>query len=319
LRLENVILSGGNQAQGGAIFNTGVLALVDSVISGNKATDGGGIYNAGGAILDVANSLITRNSAAFYGAGVFNCGSFTIANSTISANTAGSLGGGFTHLQKRHSEYGSLFPRFPGCYASTGGTIDKSTIYNNRAGAGGGVANLQGGIVVLNSTISGNTAAGSGGGLLNSQYSGTRIENGTITGNIVNSKGSGQGGGIANGSFAQLDLKLSIISGNKATMGPEIKNSAVGTVHAESNIFGLNGNSGVYGFFPTPGVPAPGVKLKNILSRLADNGGPTLTHALVPGSPAIDAAPVDADCPATDQRGVTRPQGGGCDIGAFEQ
>ena len=53
------------------------------------------------------------------------------------------------------------------------------------------------------------------------------------------------------------------------------------------------------------------------LGSLADNGGPTLTQALLLGSPALDAADAAA-CPATDQRGVTRPQGGGCDAGAFE-
>ena len=53
------------------------------------------------------------------------------------------------------------------------------------------------------------------------------------------------------------------------------------------------------------------------LDSLANNGGPTLTHALLAGSPAIDAAD-NAVCPATDQRGVARPQGPGCDIGAFE-
>ena len=51
------------------------------------------------------------------------------------------------------------------------------------------------------------------------------------------------------------------------------------------------------------------------LGPLQDNGGPTPTHALLLGSPAIDAS---SACPATDQRGVTRPQGAGCDIGAFE-
>ena len=56
-----------------------------------------------------------------------------------------------------------------------------------------------------------------------------------------------------------------------------------------------------------------------ILAPLADNGGPTLTHALVPDSPAIDASPVDAECAATDQRGNARPQGAMCDIGAFEK
>ena len=54
-----------------------------------------------------------------------------------------------------------------------------------------------------------------------------------------------------------------------------------------------------------------------LLGALADNGGPTLTHALLTGSPAIDAGN-DAACPATDQRGVTRPQGAHCDIGSYE-
>lgn len=51
---------------------------------------------------------------------------------------------------------------------------------------------------------------------------------------------------------------------------------------------------------------------------LADNGGPTLTHALLGGSPAIDAAD-DAGCPASDRRGVARPQGASCDVGSYEQ
>jgi hypothetical protein len=81
---------------------------------------------------------------------------------------------------------------------------------------------------------------------------------------------------------------------------------------------GINGDSGVYGFTPGPTDIVPNVAVKKILAPLKNNGGSTLTHALVKGSPAIDAAPVDANCPATDQRGVARPQGGGCDIGAVE-
>nr|MDJ0892672.1 choice-of-anchor Q domain-containing protein [Gammaproteobacteria bacterium] len=72
-------------------------------------------------------------------------------------------------------------------------------------------------------------------------------------------------------------------------------------------------------------VPAVGVPLRAILNpNLADNGGPTLTHALVSGSPAIDAVPASADCGGTDQRGESRRQDGngdgvpGCDIGAYE-
>ena len=67
------------------------------------------------------------------------------------------------------------------------------------------------------------------------------------------------------------------------------------------------------------GTPASGDQLNTdpLLGPLADNGGPTLTQALQPASPAVDAAN-GADCPATDQRGVARPQGAGCDVGAFE-
>ena len=95
-----------------------------------------------------------------------------------------------------------------------------------------------------------------------------------------------------------------------------------GTVTADAfNLFGVDGVAGVTGFTPGPTdlVPAAGVQLPDILDPvLADNGGYTLTHALVPGSPAVDAVPTDCGPPATDQRGVPRPQGAACDIGALE-
>ena len=87
------------------------------------------------------------------------------------------------------------------------------------------------------------------------------------------------------------------------------------------NLFGVDGVAGVTGFTPgaTDLVPAAGVQLPDILAPvLADNGGDTLTHALVPGSPAVDAVPTDCGPPVTDQRGVPRPQGAACDIGALE-
>jgi hypothetical protein len=89
------------------------------------------------------------------------------------------------------------------------------------------------------------------------------------------------------------------------------------------NLFGANGASGVLGFSPGASdiVPGPGVSLAKILDGLADNGGPTKTHALKPGSPALNAVPSgNARCTGADQRGVLRPQppGGSCDIGAFE-
>jgi hypothetical protein len=125
-----------------------------------------------------------------------------------------------------------------------------------------------------------------------------------------------------------------VVSGNTASIGPEIFNSVEdGTVTADTyNLFGVNGTAGVEGFSPgaTDVVPPAGVQLADILNpTLAFNGGPTQTLALVPGSPAIDAGgPVCADANgdplSTDQRGKPRLVDGdgdgtaACDIGAFE-
>jgi hypothetical protein len=187
-------------------------------------------------------------------------------------------------------------------------TIENSTISGNTVGsggAGGGVYNSYvGNLTITNSTISGNTAM-YGGGLFNAFYCYFGCSGGTVT------------------------LNRSLIAGNQAPDAPEIENppgapevESFGTVNADNfNLFGANGLSGVTGFTPGPTdiVPAAGVHAVNILAPLKDNGGPTRTRALKPGSPALDAVPLlDPGCSGTDQRGTTRPQGTGCDIGAFE-
>ena len=131
---------------------------------------------------------------------------------------------------------------------------------------------------------------------------------------------------------ATVTLTHSLVASNLAPVGPEISNY-YGTVVANNhNLFGVNGNPGVVGFSPgaTDIVPPAGVQLSNILiPTLAHNGGPTQTHALVPGSLAIDSVgPVCLDSNGspllTDQRGKPRIVDGNgdgtarCDIGAFE-
>ena len=139
---------------------------------------------------------------------------------------------------------------------------------------------------------------------------------------------------MANSGSGTLILARTLVSGNTGTTGPEIFNYVTsGTVVADNhNLFGVNGTAGVVGFSPgtTDLVPPAGVQLSNILNPvLAFNGGPTETHALVPGSPAIDAGgPVCLDPNGnpllTDQRGKPRIVDGNgdgtsrCDIGAFE-
>jgi hypothetical protein len=201
-------------------------------------------------------------------------------------------------------------------------TLINSTVSGNSAGTyGGGVSNT-GTMTLTNSTVSGNSAR-YGGGVLSA---GTlTVTNSTVSDNSAFSDG---GGVFTSGT---LTLDQSLVSGNSASsQGPEVFNSVFqtfpGTVITNGfNLFGYDGSAGVAGF--TPGVTdiVPAVPLSAILdSTLADNDGSTRTHALVTGSPAIDAIPA-ASCVTTgDQRDVTRPQDGDedtnadCDIGAFE-
>jgi cysteine-rich repeat protein len=124
---------------------------------------------------------------------------------------------------------------------------------------------------------------------------------------------------------AALTLIRTLISGNtvlglEPSEPAEVYNSGGGVVIANNfNMFGINGFARVLGFSPGATDLVPSVTLGAILdTTLAANGGSTFNHALVTGSPAIDAVTAGCPPPATDQRGVTRPQGYFCDIGAFE-
>jgi parallel beta-helix repeat protein len=164
-------------------------------------------------------------------------------------------------------------------------TLDGLTVSNGRLEElrGGGIAN-DGTLTVTSSTISDNSAGGSGGGIFND---GTlAVFSSTISGNRTV-----YGGGIFNHSLGTLNLASSIVAGNRQN-GGNVAGS--GSVTSTNSL--------------TSSDP--------MLAPLADNGGPTETMALLPGSPAIDAG--GPTCPAADQRGVARPQGPDCDIGAFE-
>jgi Ca2+-binding RTX toxin-like protein len=195
-------------------------------------------------------------------------------------------------------------------------TVAYSTIAGNAAdGGGGGVANDSGTLTVTHSTISGNDAL-RGDGVANSDI--FTLTHSTVTGNAV----ARDGGGIRNGYSGVLTLSRTLVTGNTAPFGPELANSGGLVVEDSYSLFGVAGDADVVGFLPDPTDVAPGpeVQLSDILEpALADRGGPTLTHALVPGSPALNVSPADADCAPTDQRGVSRPQGARYDIGAVEQ
>lgn len=217
---------------------------------------------------------------------------------------------------------------------------------------GGGVANFSSTVTIEGCTISGNT----GGGVLNAAYYGIAtltVIHSTITGNsgfgVYNAEGiygapatvtltqstitgntaTDGGGGVVNAadevSRATLVLAGSLVAGNLAPTAPEVLHSG-GTLTANAfNLFGVSGTAGVSGFTPGPTDVVPSEPLTAILAPvLADHGGPTLTHALVSGSPAIDAIPWGTNgCGTTlvsDQRWQARPHAveGACDIGAYE-
>jgi hypothetical protein len=217
------------------------MTIDDTVISDNVSSlsDGGGVFNNG--TMTITNSTISENTVTKNGGAIFNAGTLNITNSTISGNTGASV------------------------------TQGSATF------SGGGIGN-QGSLTLVNSTITSNTAS------------------------------AGAGGGLSSNAGSSV-LTNTILAGNTAPTGPD----CFGTFTSQG--FNLIQN--------TSGCTISGDTTGNItgqdpkLGPLQDNGGPTFTHELLAGSPAIDAGD-NAAAPATDQRGTTRPQGAVSDIGAFE-
>jgi CSLREA domain-containing protein len=203
-------------------------------------------------------------------------------------------------------------------------TLDRVTLRGNRAqaGDGGAVANYAA-LVVRNSTISGNNATRDGGGLYTIGETTNSLRSVTISGNAADAFGTntGNGGGIAAVGAASVNATNTILAGN-------FDNSPPAGSRAPDCATGPN-------FFPRYtliGDPSPvfclvgfnpGTNLTGDpkLGPLGDNGGPTPTRVPNADSPAIDAAGKVAPdvCPGLDQRGVSRPKGAGCDIGAVER
>ncbi len=171
--------------------------------------------------------------------------------------------------------------------------------------------------LISTSTFSGNEAI-NGGGLI--VFGRVRLLDNTITGNRTERSPSGL---LLFG--AQAELERNLIAGNTSPESAEITVALSAVTRSRNNLIGVNGNAGIeklwgmYDLDVTDIVPTVGIDA--ILAPLASNGGSTQTHALVAGSPAIDAIPAESCAqgdPATDQRGVSRPRGAGCDIGAYE-
>jgi predicted outer membrane repeat protein len=332
---------------GGAIFNgSGSLSVIDSVFNNNSAVNGGGaIATTSGA--SIINSTFSGNSAPLGGAIENSSADLTVGNCVFDNNSS-DFGGGAIAVFSSTNIFNSTFSnnKAPGAAASggaiyfqsTGGTliITESTLFNNSSAFdGGAVYILDGPVTLRNLTISGNSAKNNGGGIFITETVQTPttaiLNNVTITNNLADTDndGNGDGGGIFR-TAGTAQVQNSIIAGNFDTPG----NAGGGTIIPDcSGTFSSQGynligrNDGCSGF--TNGVKGDKVgsgasPIDPLLAVLADYGGPTLTHALLPGSPAIEAGnPLPPggggfNCAGTDQRGVTRPQGAVCDIGAVE-
>ena len=193
-------------------------------------------------------------------------------------------------------------------------TLTNSTIFNNSSSDnGGGIYSDGTQLTILNSTISNNIGQNDGGGIYVNAGTAT-LNNDTIFQNTaVSITTYALGGGISAASSATVNVSNSIIAGNGSDLSPDcygVFTSAGNNLIGDDNGCTFNATSGdLVGTHNNPINPQ--------LGALINNGGSTLTHALLSGSPAIDAGN-NATCESTDQRGVTRPQGVSCDIGAYE-
>jgi predicted outer membrane repeat protein len=310
--VTNTATSGG----GGIAVGSGVtLTVSSSLFSGNQATDtfaqGGGIRSAG--TLVISDTLLTQNHSSRAG-GVFVAGGSTkISRSTFSYNY-GAYGGGIRQEGGDLNLTDVAFMRNgytrSGARVNTGGgaiswgagnaTLNKVTISNNWASYGGGFDHDNGTTTLTNVTMSGNASVGGGA----MDQSGGSIDLTNVT--IAENQAPFFAGGISNRG-GTITLKNTLLSNN---FNPQSNQASNCYKPIATNSFSLSSDF-TCGF----GTGRDGVD--PLLNPLAYNGGFTQTYLPMLHSPAIDAG-TGVGCPSTDQRGVTRPQGQACDVGAVE-
>ncbi|HEX3125269.1 MAG TPA: choice-of-anchor Q domain-containing protein, partial [Rhodanobacteraceae bacterium] len=269
----------GKHGGGGICITAADLTLNNSTLSGNYAEGyGGGILSRSGNVT-LTNSTLSNNVSSMFAGGIYVFNNdLTLTNSTLSGNTA---------INSPLSYGGGIFSQ------SANITLTDSTLSGNSAGYVGGIWSWSGNVTLTNSTLSGNAGVTAGnrwnaGGIWASSGN-VALTNSTVSGN---SAASNNGGIYIYSPTNPVQAINSIVAGN---VSPGADMNAALTAGSTNNIIGVDAK----------------------LAALADNGGPTQTMLPLADSPAIDAGS-DANCPAIDQRGVNRPQGAHCDIGAVE-
>lgn len=361
LTVSNSVISDNDTTRdGGGVFAYGgTVTISNSTIEGNTAGSGyhgGGIYlwNATGSLSSVA---IEDNAAGHGGGMSLLSGGLSVTGGSFTGNTASNYGGGLL-LNAPSSDVTVSGATISDNSAPSGGgihhgggsnklTITESTIAGNDAtssnpnyGEGGGIYTVKN-LELIRSTVSGNTATNSGGGLYSNST--LTITNSTISGNsaatgggwytvipgsssailnstIASNSSSGAGGGmfLATGS---VSMKNSILANNTAGSGspPDFSGYSGSIASQGYNLFSASGMS----TYITGTTTGNQLGVNPQLASLANNGGPTQTHALLSNSPAIDTG-TSSGAPSVDQRNESRPKDGDSngtaqyDIGAFE-
>ncbi|NUM44027.1 MAG: hypothetical protein HUU38_04915, partial [Anaerolineales bacterium] len=279
---SNVVLQGPGAST--LTVSAGSLSRVFNVLSGNVTLSGVAITDGFGTV----------------GGGIQNTGNLLLSNVAVFNNT-GDVGGGI-------ASSGIL-------------TLTASAVYANTAFNGGGIDVDFGTATLINSTISGNTASNTGGGLMVAGGGTVHLNNMTIANNAATGGGEvpteGGTGGVQLSSGA-VNVQNSLIAGNTSAGSGSAFNADCNTPLTSLG-YNLTGDGTGCSLSGTGDLTVlPGDVFVIVLGSLQDNGGSTWTHALLAGSPALDVANTSA-CEATDQRGISRPQGTACDIGAFER
>ncbi len=289
----------GARATGGAIYSYyGAVTVTNSTISGNTVTAS-------------TTSASTAKSAQAAAGGVYSYAALTVTGSTISDNSAvvGTIANPAVTTSAHSFGGGISISRGQYFYSPANDDISNSTISGNSAEFAGGVY-AAGEFTLTNTTVSGNTASINGGGL-RALYTGTLyLQNSTIAFNT-----GGSGGGVVLPLYGTATFNSLIVSNNVSTYaGYSGDVDAFNTITvAGANNLVMDSDATTVTFASAPITSDP------LLAPLANNGGPTQTHALKKGSPAIDTGNNVAAL-ATDQRGVGFPRtiGPATDIGAFE-
>ena len=354
--LDHVTFRGNSAGSGAGLYNyQGTLTIANSTFVTNTGTGGlfsgiggGGFYNSNGSTTTVTNTTFLSNTSSYDGGAVLNRGALSVTNSSLTGNLAW-YGGGIENQSPGANLYlvdttlranqayttyfggqgnGGGLDNYVGTavlsgvtldanFAASGGglendtgtlTLTASTLSYNSAGYGGGLQTAHGASALTNVTLSGNSATVLGGGYENYHGRGT-LTNVTLSGNTAPSAG----GIYQLGTLASQIITLTDTLVAHGVAGQDCLSPSA-TFSITSNNYNLADDTSCNAYFLKPNDQK---NVNPLLGVLANNGGLTLTHLPAANSPAVDQGGLV--CPATDQRDISRPQNGLCDIGAVER